>query len=180
MLFIHGDQDGTCPYSSARTAYGELAAPKAFLTHRGSDHSSYLVPGYPTYPQTENTFLDWFRWSLYDDTAARDRLAADATSSGTSWESTLASYPSSVVTLRARANDQYVCAENAGADPLIANRASVGSWETFQRVNNADGTISLRAPVNNRYVSAENTGASPLVASSTAIGPGESFDLISA
>jgi len=28
-------------------------------------------------------------------------------------------------------NDQYVTAENAGANPLIANRTAVGGWETF-------------------------------------------------
>lgn len=89
VLFIHGDQDPTCDYNSARTAYDELSAPKAFLTHLGGDHGGYLTPENPTYPQTENTFLDWFRWSLYGDTAARDRLPADASSDGTSWESVL-------------------------------------------------------------------------------------------
>ncbi|MEU0246439.1 hypothetical protein ABZ192_19285 [Streptomyces sp. NPDC006235] len=39
-LFIHGDRDGTCPISSARQAYGELPAAKAFAVeplrrHRG-------------------------------------------------------------------------------------------------------------------------------------------------
>ncbi|TDC21809.1 alpha/beta hydrolase [Streptomyces sp. 8K308] len=89
VLFIHGDRDPTCDYNSARRAYEELPAPKAFLTHVGADHGSYLVPGFRTYPQTENTFLDWFRWSLYGDTAARDRLPAGATANGTRWEAGL-------------------------------------------------------------------------------------------
>ncbi|WP_107081681.1 alpha/beta hydrolase family protein [Streptomyces sp. SBT349] len=89
VLFIHGENDPTCAYSSARQAYQELPAPKAFLTHVGADHGSYLVPGFPTYDQTQNTFLDWFRWSLYGDTAARDRLPADASSGGTRWEAAL-------------------------------------------------------------------------------------------
>jgi dienelactone hydrolase len=89
VLFIHGDQDPTCQISSARAAYEKLAAPKAFLTHLGADHGSYLVPDYPTYPQTENTFLDWFRWSLYGDTAALDRLPADAQADGTNWEAVM-------------------------------------------------------------------------------------------
>src|SRR5690349_751955 len=38
VLFIHGDRDPTCPYSSARQAYSELPAPKAFLTFVGGDH----------------------------------------------------------------------------------------------------------------------------------------------
>ncbi|MGP4113700.1 alpha/beta hydrolase family protein [Streptomyces sp. 4N509B] len=86
VLFIHGDRDPTCDYGSARQAYGELAAPKAFLTHLGADHGSYLVPGFPTYQQTRDTFLDWFRWSLYGDTAAHDRLPTGASSGGTNWE----------------------------------------------------------------------------------------------
>ncbi|MEO3754551.1 alpha/beta hydrolase [Streptomyces sp. B6B3] len=90
VLFIHGDQDGTCPYSSARQAYDELPTPKAFLTHLGQGHGEYLYRDAGTYPQTTNTMLDWFRWSLYGDTAARDRLTADATSPGTAWDSALA------------------------------------------------------------------------------------------
>ncbi|MEV3859672.1 alpha/beta hydrolase [Streptomyces sp. NPDC050095] len=89
-LFIHGDKDPTCRYDLARQAYQELPAPKAFLTHIGADHASYLNPGFPTFDRTQNTLVDWFRWRLYDDTAARDRLAADATGAGTRWEAALA------------------------------------------------------------------------------------------
>ncbi|MFJ1997983.1 alpha/beta hydrolase family protein [Streptomyces asiaticus] len=89
VLFIHGDHDPTCDYNSARAAYAELPSPKAFLTHVGADHGQYLTPDYRYYAQTKNTFLDWFRWSLYGDTAARDRLRSDATSNGTSWQAAL-------------------------------------------------------------------------------------------
>lgn len=85
--------------------------------------------------------------------------------------------PAPAVRLRARANDRYVCAEDAGASPLIANRTSAGSWETFRRVDNADGTVSLRARANDRYVGAADGGASPLIADRTSIGPWESFTL---
>ena len=34
--------------------------------------------------------------------------------------------------LIANINAKYVCAEAAGDDPLIANRDSVGAWETFR------------------------------------------------
>ncbi|MET9685593.1 alpha/beta hydrolase family protein [Streptomyces coeruleorubidus] len=84
VLFTHGDRDGTCPISSARQAYRELPAAKAFLTFRGAGHSNYFGDS-----RTVNTFVDWMRWSLYGDTAARDRLRADATSSTTTWESAL-------------------------------------------------------------------------------------------
>jgi fermentation-respiration switch protein FrsA (DUF1100 family) len=86
VLFIHGDQDPTCQYSLARQAYTELPAPKAFLTHIGQNHDSYVWDNGVTYPQTRDTFVDWMRWSLYGDTTARDRLSADATTSGTKWE----------------------------------------------------------------------------------------------
>jgi type 1 glutamine amidotransferase len=82
------------------------------------------------------------------------------------------------VALRSKANNMYVCAENAGAQPLVANRAAVGGWETFARVNNADGTVSLRATANNKYVTAENAGAAPLIANRDAIGTWEKFDLV--
>ncbi|MFE9061828.1 alpha/beta hydrolase family protein [Streptomyces violaceusniger] len=89
VLFIHGDKDPTCDYPLARRAYEELPALKAFLTHLGADHAAYLNPGFPTFDRTQNTLVDWFRWRLYHDTAARDRLPADATGAGTRWESAL-------------------------------------------------------------------------------------------
>jgi hypothetical protein len=39
--------------------------------------------------RARNTFVDWMRWGLYADTVARDRLRADASSSGTTWEAEL-------------------------------------------------------------------------------------------
>ncbi len=84
VLFIHGDRDSTCPYSSARQAYRELPTPKAFLTFLGGSHSSYFSDS-----RARNTFVDWMRWGLYADTVARDRLRTDATSSTTKWESVL-------------------------------------------------------------------------------------------
>jgi fermentation-respiration switch protein FrsA (DUF1100 family) len=93
VLFIHGDQDTTCPYDEARQAYEELPATKAFLTFLGQGHSlvgegSSGEPG-PLWFDDErcrNTLVDWMRWSLYGDTAARDRLPEDATSDDTIWE----------------------------------------------------------------------------------------------
>jgi hypothetical protein len=53
-------------------------------TFRGAGHSNYFGDS-----RTINTLVDWMRWSLYDDTAARNRLRAGATSSTTTWESAL-------------------------------------------------------------------------------------------
>jgi lysophospholipase L1-like esterase len=82
---------------------------------------------------------------------------------------------SAVISLRAHANSRIVTAEDQGAQPLIANRDAVGSWEEFDRVDAGNGTIALRAHANNRYVTAPSGGASSLIASSTSIGTAETF-----
>ena len=84
----------------------------------------------------------------------------------------------SAVSLRAHANGDIVTADNGGASPLIANRTSVGNWETFDLIDNSDGSVSLRAHANGDIVTADNAGASALIANRTAIGPWEEFDLI--
>ena len=38
------------------------------------------------------------------------------------------------VSLRAHANNDIVTADNAGASPLIANRTSIGTWESFDLI----------------------------------------------
>jgi len=71
-----------------------------------------------------------------------------------------------------------VTAENAGRQPLIANRAAIGLWETFALLHNGDGSISLRAQVNGMYVTAEAAGSQSLIANRSAIGTWEELDLI--
>jgi len=86
--------------------------------------------------------------------------------------------PSTYVSLKALANDQYVAAENAGADPLIANRTSVGFWERFTIVENDDGTVSLLSYANDRYVSADLNHNGTLIARQTYIGYWEKFEMV--
>jgi hypothetical protein len=83
-----------------------------------------------------------------------------------------------LLSFRAHANNNLVTADNAGANPLIANRTAIGPWEEFDLINNADGSVSFRAHANNMLVTAENAGASPLIANRAAVGAWESFDLI--
>ena len=77
--------------------------------------------------------------------------------------------------LVAKANGRLVCAENAGAQPLIANRTQVGPWETFELCVVGSTTIALRAQANGRYVCADQSGAMPLVANRDRVGPWETF-----
>jgi hypothetical protein len=82
------------------------------------------------------------------------------------------------ISLRSVADNDYVTAEDAGADPLIANRTAVGLWERFDVIDAGNGDIALRAQANGRYVTAENAGADPLIANRTAVGLWETFTLV--
>jgi hypothetical protein len=88
--------------------------------------------------------------------------------------------PGSTVSFLAQANGKYVCADNAGSSPLIANRTAVGPWERFLVVDAGNGNIALRAQANNQYVCAENGGNSALIANRTAVGLWESFAEVNA
>ncbi|WP_173054041.1 PQQ-dependent sugar dehydrogenase [Phytohabitans houttuyneae] len=83
-----------------------------------------------------------------------------------------------LVSLRAQANNQYVSAADAGAQPLIANRATIGQWEQFDLVSLGGANVALRSRANGLYVCADNAGANPLIANRTAAGPWETFTLI--
>jgi hypothetical protein len=82
------------------------------------------------------------------------------------------------VALKSSANGKFVCAENGGAAPLVANRDAIGGWDQFTIVSNADGSVALRAVVNGKFVCAENAGAGALIANRDAIGTWEIFDRV--
>ena len=86
--------------------------------------------------------------------------------------------PTGAISLKARANGDYVSTDNAGASPLIANRTAIGSWETFDLIDLGSSNVALKAHSNSQYVCAENAGASPLIANRTAIGSWETFLLV--
>jgi hypothetical protein len=91
---------------------------------------------------------------------------------------TLAGPAAPTRSLRAGVNQRFVCAEEAGARPLIANRPAAGRWEQFDLVDIGDGLIALRSRANGRYVTAEDAGRSPLVARALAVSTWERFQLI--
>ena len=82
VLFIHGDADGTVPYSSGRSLYDGCTWPKAFLTLLNGDHGGGLFGSAPANQAVSKTMLDFLRYSLYSDGAAKGRLRGDATVSG--------------------------------------------------------------------------------------------------
>lgn len=78
----------------------------------------------------------------------------------------------------ALANNMYVCAENYGNDPLVANRSTASDWEAFKIIYNSDGTVSFLSQISNKYVSADLNIGGQLIANRTAIDTWEKFRLI--
>jgi lysophospholipase L1-like esterase len=75
-------------------------------------------------------------------------------------------------------NGLFVTAENGGADPLIANRTAVGTWEKFDVTYLSGDQVQLRSEANGLFVTAENAGADPLIANRTTAALWETFHLI--
>jgi len=80
-----------------------------------------------------------------------------------------------LISLQAKSNNLFVCAENAGAGALIANRTAAGGWEQFKVVDMGNGNVALLAQANQKYVCAENAGAAALIANRAAAGGWETF-----
>jgi fermentation-respiration switch protein FrsA (DUF1100 family) len=79
MLFVHGGRDQVVPYTAGRRAYDAVPWPKAFLTLPDGDHGGGLLgSGDRGFRAVVGTTLDFLRWSLYGDPAARRRLARSA------------------------------------------------------------------------------------------------------
>lgn len=73
------------------------------------------------------------------------------------------------ISLRSLATGLFVCAENAGAAPLMANRSSVGPWESFSPA------FAYQSPVFGRVTMAGNN----LVVSGTNGLPGGTYKILS-
>ncbi|QNE21877.1 RICIN domain-containing protein [Kribbella qitaiheensis] len=63
-------------------------------------------------------------------------LIADSTTISTAQQFELADLGGGNVSLKAKANNLFVAADNAGAAALIANRAAIGPWEQFDLITN--------------------------------------------
>jgi len=82
------------------------------------------------------------------------------------------------IALKALSNNNYVCADNAGADPLIANRTSTGVWEQFVVRDAGGGLFALQSNANGKYVTKRSDDV--LIAGATTIGANEKFAIADA
>jgi fermentation-respiration switch protein FrsA (DUF1100 family) len=78
MLFVHGRKDTTVTFADGRAAYDAVQWPKAFVSVTDGGH---LATG-RALDVVAATSTDFWRWTLYGDSAARQRLKADATRGG--------------------------------------------------------------------------------------------------
>jgi hypothetical protein len=181
---------GTVTYTDGSTQSYSLTAPDWFSTTPPSGGALAVSSAYQnrqgntTYSGSGNIFSVPVALTAGKSVASVTLPGGGALTSGTpaihvfGLATSGAGSGGSAISLRAHANGDIVTADNAGASALIANRTSVGTWETFDLINNSDGSVSLRAHANGDIVTADNAGASPLIANRTAIGPWEEFDLI--
>ncbi|MCC3765971.1 RICIN domain-containing protein [Glycomyces sp. TRM65418] len=145
VLFVHGDRDSTTQYSSARQAYNEITWPKAFLTFVGGSHTSFWSDQrFPT------TVVDWARWTMYGDTAARDRLPSDAAGSNTRWEAQLGETPSGPGIYRLTAQHSGKVADidavsTAAGAKLIQWSSTGRTNQHFEFIDAGDGHVKIKA-----------------------------------
>lgn len=105
-------------------------------------------------------------------------LSANATTIGANEKFYQVKVSESARSVKAKANDRFVTAAEAGAKPLIANRTAVGGWERFDVVDLGDSYVALFSHANRMFVTAEDGGAEPLIASRAAIGGWEKFQVV--
>jgi len=74
LLFLQGARDTVVPLSRGRAAYDAAPWAKSYVLLPDSWHADYMVPGGRAYPLMDSTVIDFLRWTLTDDQAARLRL----------------------------------------------------------------------------------------------------------
>jgi dienelactone hydrolase len=79
MLFLQGTADPIVPEARSRVAYDRVPWSKAYLLLRRNSHATYLRPGQIGYDLMESTVIDFLRWTLQGDRAARARLPRGTT-----------------------------------------------------------------------------------------------------
>jgi dienelactone hydrolase len=74
MLFLQGTADPIVPEARSREAFDRVPWTKSYLLLRHNSHANYLRPGQIGYAVMESTIIDFLRWTLDGDEAARERL----------------------------------------------------------------------------------------------------------
>jgi dienelactone hydrolase len=76
QLFVHGERDDVVSYAAGKAAYDAVPWPKALLSLPEGDH--LLRAGGSSWDVVAEATVEFLRWTLYGDAAARSRLTDDA------------------------------------------------------------------------------------------------------
>ncbi|SCE90557.1 Alpha/beta hydrolase family protein [Micromonospora matsumotoense] len=78
QLFVHGQADEVVDYAAGKAVYDAVPWPKAMLSLPRGDHGRALLGDGPALRVVADTTIEFLRWSLYGDEAAKGRLPASA------------------------------------------------------------------------------------------------------
>ncbi|MER7166595.1 dienelactone hydrolase family protein [Micromonospora sp. NPDC000207] len=82
QLFVHGELDDVVKYTAGKAVYDKVPWPKAMLSLPEGDHGRRLLSNDATLGVVSGTTVEFLRWSLYGDPAARERMTDGATRDG--------------------------------------------------------------------------------------------------
>ena len=108
-----------------------------------------------------------------------DPIVANRDSYGGSWETFyLINNDDGTVSLKADANNKYVCAVLDEENQLVPRSESVGTWEKFQIYKISDTEYGLKSAENGKYVKVDLDNGGKLIAGSDSIaGAWEAFNI---
>ncbi|HWB38138.1 MAG TPA: PKD domain-containing protein, partial [Rugosimonospora sp.] len=181
--FAEKDQlGGNTPYSAVLVAVPEIAAPAAHLT-LSADAGSGLVTADATgstgfaltgyrFDFGDGTVLDQTSSTGFHEYPTGGTHTVTVTVTDLLGRTAKASATITIPVAQRRAallgNDmRFVTAENAGAQPLVANRTADGPWEYFDFVGVDSDHVALLALANGEYVRVDPTDGRRLIADRT-------------
>ncbi|PSK65077.1 hypothetical protein B0E53_02978 [Micromonospora sp. MH33] len=82
QLFVHGEADEVVGYAAGKAVYDAVPWPKAMLSLPKGDHGRALLGDGKALRVVADTTVEFLRWALYGDAAAKKRLPDDATRGG--------------------------------------------------------------------------------------------------
>jgi dienelactone hydrolase len=74
MLFVQGKADPIVPVASSRRLFSRVPWTKSYVLMRRDSHATYLRPGDIGYGVMNSLVIDFLRWTLEGDLAARNGL----------------------------------------------------------------------------------------------------------
>ncbi|MET8551010.1 alpha/beta hydrolase family protein [Micromonospora zamorensis] len=82
QLFVHGELDEVVEYAAGKAAYDKVPWPKAMLSLPKGDHGRTMLKDKAALRVVSDTSIEFLRWSLYGDAAAKKRIPTGAKRGG--------------------------------------------------------------------------------------------------